>query len=713
MAKNEPVIYPVTEKGNEFHVYFGDTIAEPYSWLENDTSAATVAWVEEENAVTQRYLSQIPFREKLKQRMTDLTNYEKFGAPFIKNEKCYFFKNDGLQNQSVLYVADNIDDIKAGRVQPLLDPNTLSDDGTVALKSVDFSNDGKYMSYTISRSGSDWEEIYVMDLATKTMLSDKIEWAKFSSVSWFQNGFFYSAYDAPTAKGTEFSNVNEYHKVYYHKIGTEQKEDKLFYSNPKYPKRFYHATAPDEENALFVYESGANNGNRLFVFDFYGGVPKTSSYLDIKLLKLQPTEIAPDDNFEYNVVEMIGNKFYVLTNYNAPKYRLMAGTLDKPEIKNWVDVIPESENVLVRADFTSGNIIATYDKDAANHAFVYSLDGKKEYEIALPTFGSAGFSTSLKTSHIFYSFTSFTFPNTVFKFDINNNTSEVFIQPKVKINADEYVTEQKFYTSKDGTKVPMFLVYRKDAVNRASTNGGAPTLLYGYGGFNITYRPTFSPYRIPFLENGGVYVIANIRGGGEYGEEWHIAGTKMQKQNVFDDFIAAAEFLISEKYTSSEKLGIIGGSNGGLLVGACVNQRPDLFKVAIPEVGVMDMLRYHLFTIGWNWASDYGTSDDSREMYEYLKAYSPLHNISNNGTPYPAILVTTADHDDRVVPAHSFKYAAALQAANTGDAPKLIRIDTKAGHGGGKPISKIIEEQADIYSFIIWNLGMKYNNIYF
>jgi prolyl oligopeptidase len=645
----------------------------------------------------------------LKKQLTDLANYEKYGTPFVKHGKYYFFKNDGLQNQSVLYVIDNgVETDNYPSLQNatiLLDPNKLSDDGTVALKSVDFSNDGKYMSYSISRSGSDWEEIYVMDLENvktdnyPSLLPDKIEWAKFSSVSWCGNGFYYSAYDAPTAKGTEFSNVNENHKVYYHKIGTEQKDDALYYQNAKYPKRFYHVSVPDEENAVFIYESGANNGNKLFIdANLYFNANK----------KMPITKIASDDEFEYNVVEVVGRFFYVLTNYKAPKYRLMAGDIRMPEIKNWVDVIPESENVLVGVDFTPENIIATYDQDAANHAFVYSLDGKKEYEIALPTFGTVGFSTSRKTSEVFYAFTSFTFPNTIFKFDINSNKSDIYIQPKVKTDnypslQDGYVTEQKFYASKDGTKVPMFLVHKKGL----KLNGNNPTLLYGYGGFNITYRPSFSPYRIPFLENGGVYVIANIRGGGEYGEEWHIAGTKMQKQNVFDDFIAAAEFLISEKYTSKEKLAILGGSNGGLLVGAVTNQRPDLFKVAIPEVGVMDMLRYHLFTIGWNWASDYGTSADSPEMYEYLRAYSPLHNIKNDGTKYPAILITTADHDDRVVPAHSFKYAAQLQASNTGDAPKLIRIDTKAGHGSGKPIAKVIDEWTDVMSFVMWELGMK------
>jgi len=697
-AKNEPINYPVAEKTDSFHVYFGDTIPEPYAWLENDTSAQTEVWVKAQNEVTQNYLSKIPFREKLKKRLTELADYEKYGTPFVKHDKYYFFKNDGLQNQSVLYVMTPVGSQRATTLQNaeiLLDPNKLSADGTVALRSVDFSNDGKYMSYSISRSGSDWEEIYVMDLATKKLLNDTIKWAKFSSVAWRGNGFYYSAYDAPTAKGKEFSNVNENHKIFYHSLGEKQKDDFLYYSNEKYPKRFYSAYMPEEENAIFVSESGNNNGNRLFIEDF---VPRALP--DIKPLQL----IAPDDQYEYSVVEMINKYFYILTNYKAPKYRLMKGDLTKPQIENWVDVIPESENVLTSAGFTNGKIIATYDQDATTRAYVFTENGKKLNEISFPTYGSAGFSYDKKEKDIFYSFNSFNFPNTIFKYDINNNKSEVYIEPKVKFTPEDYQTEQHFYTSKDGTKVPMYLVYKKGL----KKDGNNPTLLYGYGGFNITYRPSFSTFRIPFLDNGGVYVIANIRGGGEYGEDWHIAGTKMQKQNVFDDFIAAAEYLISEKFTSKEKLAILGGSNGGLLVGAVVNQRPDLFKVAIPEVGVMDMLRYHLFTIGWNWASDYGTSADSKEMFEYLKNYSPLHNIKNDGTPYPAILITTADHDDRVVPAHSFKYAAALQAANTGDAPKLIRIDTKAGHGGGKPISKTIDELTDVYSFIMWNLGMRF-----
>ncbi|MDR1545047.1 MAG: prolyl oligopeptidase family serine peptidase [Prevotellaceae bacterium] len=712
-AENKPINYPVAEKATNFHLYFGDTIAEPYSWLENDTSAQTEAWVKAENEVTENYLAQIPFREKLRKRLTKLVDYEKFGTPFVKNGKYYFFKNSGLQNQSVLYVKNTLD----GEAETVLDPNTFSIDGTVSLKSVDFSQDGRYISYAISRSGSDWEEIYAMDLQSKKLLPDKIEWAKFSSVAWRGNGFYYSAYDAPTAKGGEFSNVNENHKIYYHKIGTEQKDDELFYSNKKFPKRFYHSFVPEEENAIFIYESGANNGNKLFI----------SANLSFDSKKMPIQEIASDDNFEYNVVEMINDCFYVLTNYKAPKYRLMKGDIKTPNIENWVDIIPEKKDeVLVDVQFVkettvidkSGtykpiifeNIIAIYDKDASNKAYIY-LRSDEMGEIKMPTYGSVSFSANKNSREVFFSFSSFTFPNTIYKLYVGIDGTEVpqvYIEPKVAdFNPENYVTEQHFYASKDGTKVPLYLVYKKGAIRKGAINH-APALLYGYGGFNITYRPSFSPYRIPFLDNGGVYAIANIRGGGEYGEQWHIAGTKMQKQNVFDDFIAAGEYLISEGFTSKEKLACLGGSNGGLLVGAVVNQRPDLWRVAIPEVGVMDMLRYHKFTIGWNWASDYGTSEDSKEMYEYLKAYSPLHNIKNDNTPYPAILVTTADHDDRVVPAHSFKYAAQLQANNTGDAPKLIRIDTKAGHGGGKPIAKVIDEWSDVWSFVMWELDVKY-----
>ncbi|MDR1552188.1 MAG: prolyl oligopeptidase family serine peptidase [Prevotellaceae bacterium] len=679
------ITYPKAEKQNVIDTYFGVEVADPYRWLENDTTQAVADWVAAENEITQNYLGKIPFRDKLKQRLTDIVNYEKISTPRKKHGKYYFFKNDGLQNQSVLYVKETID----GEASVLLDPNTLSDDGTVALSGISFSNNGKYLAYTISSSGSDWNEIYVMDLSTRQLTKDCIKWAKFTGASWFGDGFYYSAYDAPE-KGKEYSNVNENHKIYYHKIGDEQSKDKLAYQNTKYPKRFYSASVDDDETVLFIIESGAGLGNRLFMQD----LRKSGSPV---------IEIASDYEYEYSPVEVIGNTVYFYTNYNAPKYRLAKADINSPKVEAWKEVLPESESVLTGVNFIAGQMIITYDKDASEHAYVYSLDGKLKNEVKLPTLGSVSFSGDKDDKEIFYSFSSFTFPSAIYKYDIDKNVSELYIAPKVAFNSDDFVTEQVFYPSKDGTKIPMFLTYKKGL----KLDGTNPVYLYGYGGFNVSLNPGFSTMRIPFLENGGIYAQANLRGGGEYGETWHIAGTKMQKQNVFDDFIAAAEYLIEEKYTNSNKIAIAGGSNGGLLAGTCVNQRPDLFRVALPMVGVMDMLRYHKFTIGWNWASDYGTSEDSKEMFEYLRAYSPLHNIKNDGTPYPAILITTADHDDRVVPAHSFKYAATLQDANTGNAPKLIRIETKAGHGAGKPISKIIEEQTDLYSFVMYNLDMK------
>ena len=677
--------YPEAIKDNTVDTYFGTEVADPYRWLENDTSQTTSAWVKAENDITNTYLAKIPFRNKLKERLTQLTNYEKIGTPFKKNGKYYFYKNDGLQNQNVLYVKEALD----GEAKVLLDPNKLSDDGTVALNGISFSKDGKYMAYAISRSGSDWIEIYVIDLATCELTNDHILWAKFSGASWQGDGFYYSAYDAPT-NGKEYSNINENHKIYYHTIGDLQSKDQLIYQNPQYPKRFYSANTDEDEKILFIDESGAGSGNNL-------------SLKDLTKANAPLIPMTEDYNFIYMPIEVIGNTIYILTNYDAPKYRVMTADINSPNIRNWKELVPENESVLSGAQIIGGKLILTYDKNASNHAYVYSLNGEQEHEITLPSLGSVGFSGNKDDKEIFYTFTSFTFPGTIYKYDIDKNKSELYLSPKVDFNPEEFVTEQIFYTSKDGTKVPMFLTYKKGL----KRDGNNPVFLYGYGGFNVSLNPYFSTMRLPFLENGGIYVQTNLRGGSEYGEEWHQAGIKMNKQNVFDDFISAAEYLISEKYTNKDKIAIVGGSNGGLLIGACVNQRPDLFKVAIPQVGVMDMLRYHKFTIGWNWASDYGTSEDSKEMFEYLYAYSPLHNIKNDGTPYPAIMITTADHDDRVVPAHSFKYAATLQASNTGDAPKLIRIESKAGHGGGKPMSKIIDETADIYAFILYNMGYK------
>lgn len=681
--QQKKLVYPETAKVDTVDVYFGTQVPDPYRWLENDTTAATAAWVEAQNQVTNDYLAQIPFREPLLKRLTDLANYEKIGAPFKKNGKYYFYKNDGLQNQSVLYVQDALN----GEPRVFLDPNKLSDDGTVALTGVSFSNQGQYAAYTISRSGSDWTEIYVMDVATGKLLDDHIEWAKFSDASWQGDGFYYSAYDAPK-KGKEFSNVNENHKVYFHKIGEPQSADKLVYQNPAHPKRFYSADMSKDERILFFYEAGAGRGNNLFMKNLTkAGAPIV--------------QLTTDFDYNYSPVEVIGDKIYLYTNYGAPKGRIMVADINRPMLAEWQELVPESEAVLSGMQVIGGKLFLTYDKDASNHAYVYSLEGKQLQEIALPSLGSVGFSGDKDDKECFFGFTSFTFPGTTYQYDMDKNTYELYRAPKVQFNSDDFVTEQIFFASKDGVKVPMFLTYKKGL----KKDGNNPVYLYGYGGFNISLNPGFSTSRIPFLENGGIYAQVNLRGGGEYGEEWHVAGTKMQKQNVFDDFIAAAEYLIKDQFTNPEKIAIVGGSNGGLLVGACMTQRPDLFRVAIPQVGVMDMLRYHKFTIGWNWASDYGTSEDSREMFEYLKGYSPLHNLKP-GTQYPATMVTTADHDDRVVPAHSFKFTAALQAANDGTNPTLIRIDSKAGHGAGKPISKVLEEQADTYGFIMHNLGM-------
>ena len=667
--------------------YFGTLVADPYRWLENDTSAETAKWVKTQNEVTQDYLSHIPFRSALKDRLTEIVNYERYGMPSKKHGRYIYSKNDGLQNQSVIYMQETLD----GEPNVLLDPNALSDDGTVSLGGISFSNDGKYMAYTIQRSGSDWVEIYVKDMATLELLPDHIEWAKFTGASWYKDGFFYAAYDRPT-EGKEFSNVNENHKIYYHKLGTKQDEDELFYSNPAQPRYFHSIDLTEDEHYMFLFESGQGAGHTLWIRDMED--PKGKF-----------VQIADDMDYQYSPIDVIDDVLYIFTNYNAPKGRICRVSAKAPQMENWVDVIPESENVIAGINLANGKMIVTYDKDAANHAYVYTMDGEQLHEIALPTYGSVGFSSKYEEPEVFYAFTSFTFPTTIYTYNIEDNTSTVFRAPAIDFKSDDYVTEQVFVTSKDGTKVPMFLTYKKGL----QKDGKNPTLLYGYGGFNITLNPGFSTSRLPFIENGGIYAQMNLRGGNEYGEEWHIAGTKLQKQNVFDDCIACAEYLINNNYTSADYLALNGGSNGGLLVGAVVNQRPDLFKVAVPQVGVMDMLRYHLFTIGWNWASDYGTSEDDEAMFKALYAYSPLHTIqSGENVHYPAIMVTTADHDDRVVPAHSFKYTAALQAAQTGPEPKIIRIDTKAGHGGGKPISKVLEEQADIYSFILYNMGLNY-----
>ena len=682
---NNKMIYPKTKKVDTIDVYFDTEVADPYRWLEDDTSDETAEWVKAQNKVTQSYLNQIPQRKRLKERLTQLMNYEKIGTPFKKGERYFFYKNDGLQNQSVLYVQNSLDD----EPKVFLDPNKLSDDGTIALANISFSKDAKYVAYTVSQSGSDWRNIYVMDSQTLEVIDGPIEWAKFTGASWRGNGFYYSAYDAPEA-GKEFSSVNENHKIYYHKVGTPQSEDQLVYANEKYPKRFYSAGVSTDEDLLFIYESGEGRGNALFL--------KPSDDLSSPLITM-----AENFNYQYYPIEVINNKIYIYTNYKAPKYRLMVTDVSKPQIENWKELIPETENVLSNAQVIGKQLILTYDQDASNKAYICHLDGKEAKEIELPAIGSVGFSGNRDDKECFYSFTSFTQPGSTYTFDIEKNESVLYRSPQIDFNSDEFITQQLFFESKDGTQIPMFITHKKGL----ELNSNNPVYLYGYGGFNISLNPSFSVSRLPFLEQGGIYAQVNLRGGGEYGEDWHIAGTKKQKQNVFDDFISAAEYLIANKYTSTNKIAIVGGSNGGLLVGACMTQRPDLFQVAIPQVGVLDMLRYHKFTIGWNWASDYGTSEESPEMFKYLLGYSPLHNLTK-GVSYPATLITTADHDDRVVPAHSFKFAAALQEANDGKNPTLIRIDTKAGHGAGKPTEKVIEEQSDIYGFIMYHLDMNY-----
>ena len=679
--------YPEAPVDPATDTYFDITVTDTYRPLENDTAAATLQWVEAERRLTEDYLSKIPFRDKLRSHIASFQNYNKTGLPWKSyDNKYYFYENSGMKNQSVLYRKDTLD----GKPEVFLDPNTLSDDGTVALTGVFMSPDGKYTAYTISRSGSDWSEIYLLDTATGELLPDHIEWAKFTGAEWYGDGFFYSAYPVPET-GKEFSNANENHRVYYHKTGTPQSEDKVFYEDPDHPLYFHSIYIPHKSHYAFILAGGQGFGEAIKVKDLDDP--------EAQWIIMEPTM----DNI-INIVDVIGDTIYFTTSVDAPNYRLMSAPVTAPSRENWREIIPETDAVLAGAQMAGDKLIVTYQRDASSHPALYDLDGNLIREIRLPGIASASFSSSRRHDEVFYNVSNYLQPWAHYSY--NTATGESTLTERAEVpgfNPDDYVTEEVFYPSSDGTMVHMHLTYRKD-LKRDGTN---PVYLYGYGGFNVPLGPGFSPNRLNWLANGGIYAEANLRGGSEYGDKWHEAGTKLQKKNVFNDFISAAEYMIKEGWTTPERLVIEGGSNGGLLVGACVNMRPDLFAVAIPRVGVMDMLRYHLFTIGWNWASDYGTSADSPEMAVYLRSYSPMHNIKNDGTPYPAILVTTADHDDRVVPAHSFKYAAELQAADTGDKPKLIRIDSKAGHGAGKPISKVIDEYADLYSFIYYNLGIE------
>lgn len=682
--KSINVDYPKTEQDSSIiEDYHGNQINDPYRWLEDDNSEETGNWVDAQNVVTFDYLSKIPFRQKIKDRFEKIWNYEKYGTPFKKGGSYYYFKNDGLQNQYVLYRQSD------DGSEMVLDPNTFSEDGTTSLAGYGFSKDGKYLAYQISEGGSDWRTVKVLDLETGDHLSDELEWIKFSGVSWFGDGFYYSRYPKPT-EADELSGKNEYHAIYYHKLGDEQAKDKLVFEDKKNPLRNVYAGTTDDESFMTFGQSESTSGNSLSIVDL--------SDPEQKIINV----VKEFDN-DFNVIDNIGDKLLVMTNYNAPNQEVILIDSKDPAESNWKKIIPESEDALRGASIIGNKIFAFYLHDASSQVKAYSLDGEYLRDVELPGIGSVGALRGEKDSNeAFYSFSSYTYPQTIFKFDTETFETEVFRQPDVDFDPAIYKTEQVWYDSKDGTKIPMFLTYKKDLV----LDGTNPTLLYGYGGFDIAITPGFNITKIPMLENGGIYAVANIRGGGEFGKKWHKAGTKGQKQNVFDDFQAAAEYLIAQKYTSSEKLAIQGGSNGGLLVGACITQRPDLFKVAFPAVGVLDMLRYHKFTIGWAWASDYGSSDNA-EDFDYLIKYSPLHNVKQ--AAYPATMITTADHDDRVVPAHSFKFAAELQKQHTGENPVLIRVEKSAGHGAGKPTSKIIEEQADLLSFMFYNMNEEVN----
>lgn len=684
----EAPIYPETRKDTTVSdTYFGTKVSDPYRWLEDDNSEETGNWVEAQNEVTYAYLDQIPFRDQVRDRIEELWNYEKVSAPVEEGGQYYYYKNDGLQNQSVLYVTDALEE--EGEI--FFDPNKLSDDGTVALSSTSFSEDGKLFAYAISTSGSDWNEIYVKDVESDEELEDKLVDVKFSGISWKGNdGFYYSSYDKP-GEGSELSGITQFHKLFYHKLGTPQTEDKMIFGGDETPRRYIGGYVTEDGKYLIISAAESTSGNELYFQD----LEKPNSPI---------TPIVKGFDNEHYVLHSEDNTFYIHTNLDAPNNRIVKVNNANPGPENWNNVIPEKEMVL-SAGTAGGKIFATYLEDAKSLVEQYDMQGNMERKIELPGIGSAGgFNGEEEDTVLFYSFTSYTTPSTIYKYDISSGESELYRKPDVKFNPEEYETHQVFYTSKDGTKVPMFITHKKGI----ELNGNNPTYLYAYGGFNVSMRPGFSISTIVWLENGGIYAVPNLRGGGEYGEAWHKAGTKMQKQNVFDDFIAAAEYLINNKYTSSEKLAIAGGSNGGLLIGATMTQRPDLADVAFPAVGVMDMLRYNKFTAGAGWASDYGTAEDSKEMFEYIYGYSPVHNLEE-GVEYPATLVTTADHDDRVVPAHSFKFAATLQEKHAGNNPVLIRIETDAGHGAGKPTSKIIDELADRYSFAWYNMGMTPN----
>ena len=676
--------YPMTRQVDTVDTYFGQEVKDPYRWLEDDMSEETASWVEAENAITFSYLNSIPFRDRIRERLEEVYNYERVYAPFKRGEYYYFYRNDGLQNQNVLYRKKTLD----GEEEVFIDPNTFSDDGTVSLAGSSFSKDGSLYAYLISEGGSDWRIAIVMETESKKIIGDTLYDIKFSGIAWHGNeGFYYSSYDKPE-DGSVLSGKTQYHKLYFHRLNTPQSEDQLIFGGEAQPRRYIGSYLTEDERYLVISASVSTSGNELYIKD----------------LSDPGNPIIPVvDNFEkdHSVLDNEGDRLLIYTTLDAPNGRVVEVSAADPATGNWKDVIPESEHVMT-PNTAGGSIFASYLVDAKTEVRQFDMNGKLIRTVALPDIGTAsGFGGRKEEKILYYTFTSFTYPTTIFAYDIESGESTLYEKPDIDFEPSDYETKQVFYTSKDGTKVPMFIVHKKGL----ELNGNNPTYLYSYGGFNISLRPSFSTSRIVWLENGGIYAQPNIRGGGEYGEEWHLAGTKMNKQNVFDDFIAAGEYLIANNYTDSEHLVIAGGSNGGLLVGATMTQRPDLARVALPAVGVLDMLRYHTFTAGAGWAYDYGTSEESEEMFNYLLGYSPLHNVKE-GVDYPATLVTTADHDDRVVPAHSFKFAATLQEKHGGNTPVLIRIETDAGHGAGTPISKVIDQEADKYAFAWYNMNV-------
>lgn len=682
MNAQTKITYPETKKIDHVDTYFGENINDPYRWLEDDRSSETGTWVKMQNDFTYRYLATIPLRDQLKSRMEKLWNYEKISAPFKEGDFTYYYKNNGLQNQSVLFRKD-----KNGKEELFLDPNTFSKDGTTSLGGISFSKDGSLVAYEISEGGSDWRKVIVLDAKSKKIIGDPLIDVKFSGIAWYKNeGFYYSSYDKPV--GSELSAKTDQHKLYYHKLKSAQKTDKLIFGGD-IKRRYVGGSVSDDENYLFISAANSTTGNELY-------------YLDLS--KPNSKIVTLIDNYENDndVLDNKGSKIYLVTNFNAPNKRVVTFDLSNPSKENWKDCIAETENVL-SPNTGGGFIFASYMRDAVSFIIQFDYDGNLIREVALPGVGTAGgFGGKETETTLYFSFTNYVTPNTIYTFDVQSGKSEIYQQPQVDFKFGNYESKQVFYTSKDGTRIPMIITYKKGT----PLNGKNPTILYGYGGFNISLTPSFSISNAVWLENGGIYAVANLRGGGEYGKVWHDAGTQLKKQNVFDDFIAAAEYLIQENYTSSDYLAIKGGSNGGLLVGAVMTQRPDLIKVALPAVGVLDMLRYHTFTAGAGWAYDYGTAEQSVEMFEYLKGYSPVHNVKA-GIKYPATLVTTGDHDDRVVPAHSFKFAAELQAKQAGENPVMIRIEVNAGHGAGKSVAATIQENVDMQAFTLFNMGIK------